>query len=434
MNMHVIGLGYVGLPIAVTFSELGNVVVGIDKNKEKIDLLQKYETRITEAKLKDLLIKNINAKRLSFSSSLESIGKADVITIVVDTPISLGGVDLSYINTVVHDIANYLDGYTVIVIKSTVLPGTCKKIENLIKQLNPKASFDVVSIPEFLREGMAIHDIFEPNRIVIGVESQRAKNILEKLYSPFKNKTKIFFTSRSSAEMVKYASNSFLAMKISFINEISNLCEKSGCNVYDVAYGMGLDTRIGEKFLNPGPGYGGNCFPKDTLGLASFGKSVGLRLTLVESTIMANESRKKELADKISYFVREYKTPKVAFLGLPFKAGVDDCRKSPSIDIIIKLLDKNIDVCAYDPIPTGIDNSRKILGSRITYAVDAYNAVKNADLIVFGTECENFKFLDWAKIGTLVRNKIIFDLRNIINSQEARKNGFVCHIIGTSNT
>jgi UDPglucose 6-dehydrogenase len=193
---------------------------------------------------------------------------------------------------------------------------------------------------------------------------------------------------------------------------------------------MGLDTRIGEKFLNPGPGYGGNCFPKDTLGLASFGKSVGLRLTLVESTIMANESRKKELADKISYFVRDYKNPKVAFLGLTFKAGVDDCRKSPSIDIIIKLLDKNIDVCAYDPIPTGIDNSRKFLGSRITYAVDAYNAVKNADLIVFGTECENFKFLDWAKIGTLVRNKIIFDLRNIINSQEARKNGFNYHLIG----
>ena len=279
---------------------------------------------------------------------------------------------------------------------------------------------------------MAIHDIFEPDRIVIGVESQRAKNILEKLFNPFKDKTKIFFTSRSSAEMAKYASNSFLAMKITFINEISNLCEKSGCNVYDVAHAMGLDTRIGEKFLNPGPGYGGNCFPKDTLGLASFGKSVGSRITLVESTIMANEYRKKELAAKILHLVEDYKNPKVAFLGLSFKAGVNDCRQSPSIDIIMELLNKDIDVCVYDP--TAIDNSKKIFKSMVTYAVDAYNAVKDADLIAFGTECEDFKFLDWAKIGILVRNKIIFDLRNIINLQEARKNGFVCHIIGNSYT
>jgi UDPglucose 6-dehydrogenase len=274
---------------------------------------------------------------------------------------------------------------------------------------------------------MAIHDIFEPDRIVIGVESQRAKNLLEKLYSPFK-KTKIFFTSRSSAEMIKYASNSFLAMKITFINEISNLCEKIGCNVYEIAYAIGLDTRIGEKFLNPGPGYGGSCFPKDTLALANFGKSVGSRLTLVESTIMANESRKKELAAKILHLVEDYKNPKASFLGLFFKAGVDDCRQSPSTDIIMELLDKNIDVCAYDP--TAIDNSRKIFESRITYALDAYNAVKDADLIVFGTECENFKFLDWVKIGTLVRNKVIFDLRNIINSQEAIRNGFRCYTIG----
>jgi UDPglucose 6-dehydrogenase len=338
---------------------------------------------------------------------------------------------LSCIYIVAHDIANYLDRYTTIVIKSTVLPGTCKEIENLIKQLNPKASFDLVSIPEFLREGMAIHDIFEPDRIVIGVESQRAKNVLEKLYSPFKDKTKIFFTSRTSAEMIKYASNSFLAMKITFINELSNLCEKSGCNVYDVAYAMGLDTRIGEKFLNPGPGFGGNCFPKDTLALANFGKSAGSRLRLVESTIVANESRKKELAAKILHLVEEYKNPKIAFLGLAFKAGVDDCRSSPSTDIIMELLDKNIDVCVYDPM--AIDNSKKIFKSRVTYAVDVYNAVKDADLIAFGTECEHFKFLDWAKIRTLVRNKIIFDLRNIINSQEARKNRFVCHIIGNSN-
>ncbi|MDR1245258.1 MAG: UDP-glucose/GDP-mannose dehydrogenase family protein, partial [Endomicrobium sp.] len=367
MNMHVIGLGYVGLPVAVAFSELGNVVVGIDKNKEKIDLLQKCEPTIAEAKLKDLLIKNINTKRLSFSTSLESIGKADVVTIAVDTPTISGrggSVDLSYINTVAHDIANYLDGYTVIVIKSTVLPGTCKKIENLIKQLNPKVSFDVVSIPEFLREGMAIHDSFEPDRIVIGVESPRAKNVLEKLYSPFKDKTNIFFTSRNSAEMIKYASNSFLAMKITFINEISNLCEKSGCNVYEVAYAVGLDKRIGEKFLNPGPGFGGNCLPKDILALANFGKSTGSRLRLVESTIVANESRKKELAAKILHLVEEYKNPKVAFLGLAFKAGVDDCRSSPSTDIITELLDKNIDVCVYDPM--AIDNSKKIFKSRVT--------------------------------------------------------------------
>ncbi|MDR2066735.1 MAG: UDP-glucose/GDP-mannose dehydrogenase family protein [Endomicrobium sp.] len=430
MNLLVIGAGYVGLTMSVCFAELGHSVICIDKQKSKINALLKGELTIFEKDLDKLLVKNLQSKRLKFDISMKkSVENADVVMIAVGTPFEgkLNGYNQSGIYSVAKEIARFINKYRVIVIKSTVEVGTCDKVEQIIKETNPKADFDVVSIPEFLREGSAVYDFFNPERIIVGTGSPRAKDIIKELHKPLKKK-KLVFTSRRSSEIIKCASNAFLATKVHFINEMADFCEKVGGNVCEVAYGMGLDKRIGREFLKPGPGYGGGCFPKDTKALASLGKRVGASFNLIETVICANENRIKGFAQKILSCVKDIKNPKVAFLGLAFKSGTDDCRCSPGVDIVLELINKGVKVCVYDPV--AMKNAKTILKSSVFYAKDEYEAAKGADIIVFATEWKQFKFLDWTKLSKIVNNKIIFDMRNIVDKQETLKHGFECCKIG----
>ncbi|MDR2395360.1 MAG: UDP-glucose/GDP-mannose dehydrogenase family protein [Endomicrobium sp.] len=429
MNILVIGAGYVGLTMAVCFSELGHSVICIDKQKNKINALLKGKLTIFEKNLDKLLIKNLKSKRLEFDISMKNVVNADVVMISVGTPFddSLNRYEQNAIYCVAKNITKFINKYTIIVIKSTVEVGTCDRVEQIIKEANPKADFDVVSIPEFLREGSAVYDFFNPDRIIVGTESQHAKDVIKKLYKPFKKK-KFVFTSRCSSELIKCASNSFLAMKIHFINEMADFCEKVGGNVYDVAHGMGLDKRIGVEFLKTGPGYGGGCFPKDTKALASLGKRVGANFNLIEAVICGNENRIKSFATKTLSFVENIKNAKIAFLGLAFKSGTDDCRFSPAIDIVLHLINKGTKVCVYDPAAT--KNARSVLKTKVSYAKNEYEAAKDADIMVFATEWKQFRSLDWAKLSKIVNSKIIFDMRNIVDRQEALKYGFECYKTG----
>lgn len=431
MNLLVIGAGYVGLTMAVCFADIGCNVVCVEKQKAKINSLSKGKLTIWEKDLDRLLVKNLKSKKLQFKLLANSadIENSDIIMIAVGTPFddNLNGYDQNGIYSLAKEISEFINKYTVIVIKSTVEVGTCDKVEDIIKISNPKANFDVVSMPEFLREGSGVHDFFNPDRIIVGTECQHAKDIIKKLHKPLKKK-KIVFTSRRSSEIIKCASNSFLATKVHFINEVADFCEKVGGNVYDVAYGMGLDKRIGSEFLKPGPGYGGGCFPKDTKALASLGKRFGANFNLIESVVCANENRIKNFATKILSFVKDVKNSRIVFLGLAFKSGTDDCRCSPAVDIILQLIDKGVEVCVYDP--AAMKNAKIILKSNVFYAKNEYEAAKNASIIVFATEWKQFRSLDWAKLSKIVNTKIIFDMRNIVDEQEAVENKFKCYKIG----
>jgi UDPglucose 6-dehydrogenase len=430
MNISVIGTGYVGLPVAICFAELGNSVTCIDKKKNKIKTLSHKKLTLFEKGLYELFIKNIEAKRLKFTCSLSSLKDADAIIITVDTPFNedTNLTDLSNVYLAAKELAkNISNKYVLIIIKSTVQVGTCDNVEKIIKEINPKSDFDVVSIPEFLREGSAVHDFFHPDRIIVGLKSQRAKNVVEELYSSFKNK-KIVFVSRRSSEIIKHVSNAFLALKVHFINEVADFCEKVDGNIYDVAYGIGLDKRIGNKFLKPGPGYGGNCFPKDTMALAGLGKHIKSRFSLVETCISGNENRKKKIVSKILGFVKDIKKPRVVIFGLAFKNGTDDCRHSVSVHIGLELFKRKIDLAVYDPI--AMINAKRYLGDKVFYTKNEYDAAKNADIIVIATDWDCFKHIDWGRIGKVVRNKFVFDTRNIVDKQEALKHGFECYKIG----
>ncbi len=435
MNIAIIGTGYVGLPSGVGLAELGHKVTCIDIDHKKIEALKRGELTLYEEGLEDLFNKNIKNGNLSFTSSIkDGIQDATVVILAVGTPpdpISKAA-DLTYIFNAASEVSKYLRKYTVICDKSTVPVGTGDKIEKLILKNNPQAHFDVVSLPEFLREGFAVHDFFYPDRIVIGTQSKQAQEILLKMYEPLQHNTKIICVNRKSAETIKYASNSFLAMKIHYINEIADFCEKSGADINDVALGVGLDSRIGSKFLNPGPGFGGSCFPKDTLAMDYMAREVGVNLTLIQSAISGNLLRKKIMARRIMQKASRFKDPKIAVLGIAFKGGTDDCRESPAVDIVKELQSLGAtNISIFDP--KALNNAKRIFGNTLSYASSIEECIKDADLLVTLTEWNDFRKLDLAKMAILMRHKIIEDYRNLFDPETASQAGFEYSAIGRSN-
>ena len=330
--------------------------------------------------------------------------------------------DMKYIHAAATELAEYLTDYTVVATKSTVPVGTGDVVEGLISKKNPDADFDVVSLPEFLREGFAVYDFFHPDRIVVGANTEKARNVIKELYKPFEGKTNMLFVKRRSSETIKYASNAFLAIKIHYINEMANFCEKTGADITEVAQGMGLDTRIGNRFLNPGPGYGGSCFPKDTMAMAYMARQNDVDMTLIKAAIDGNTKRKQQMAERILESVKSIENPKIAVLGLAFKDGTDDCRESPAMEIIGNLLEVNANITAYDP--KAMETSKLLIGDKIKYAENMYNTLKDADVLAILTEWQEFKTLDLQKVASLMRNKNIVDCRNLINADEAKNNGF----------
>lgn len=420
MKIGIIGTGYVGLPTGVGMAELGNDVVCIDREQSKIDALKAGKITLYEDGLEELFNKNVKAGRIKFTTSMkEGVSNADLVIIAVGTPPHpvTHEADMKYIHAAATELAEHLTDYTVIATKSTVPVGTGDVVEQLIKKKNPNAQFDVVSLPEFLREGYAVHDFFNPDRIVVGANTERAANLIADLYKPFKGKTEMLFVKRRSAETIKYASNAFLAIKIHYINEMANFCEKSGADITEVAKGMGLDSRIGNRFLNPGPGYGGSCFPKDTMAMSYMARQNGVEMTLINSAINGNTARKEQMANRILETVKDIKDPKIAVLGLAFKEGTDDCRESPAMDIVAELLRHNAKIKAFDPKAMGV--AKNILGNKIEYAPDMYSALNGADVLAILTEWPEFKTLDLDKAAKLMRTKSIVDCRNLLDKQKA---------------
>lgn len=427
MKIVVIGTGYVGLVAGACFADLGLNVVCVDTQKAKIDNLRKGVMPIYEPGLEDIVIRNhFETKTLKFTTSLEDalIG-ADVAFIAVGTPPSAqnGNIDMRYVHVVAREIGEYAKTDLVVINKSTVPVGTGDVVEKILRQASSNANFSVVSNPEFLREGMAIDDFKNPDRIIIGVEDDWGERTIREIYQNTGfGDAKILSTSRRSAELIKYASNAFLATKVTFINDICDLCEATGGTFSDVARGMGMDTRIGEKFLQASPGYGGSCFPKDTLAIAKTARDHNLRLSVIETVILANEDRKRRMASKIlDGFSGEFAGKVVAVLGLTFKADTDDIRDSPAISIIRSLLEKGISVQAYDP--KGMMNASEIL-PQISYYGDAYHAASGADLVAIVTEWQEFAELDLLQLKSKLRRAHIVDYRNMINPETAEQAGF----------
>jgi UDPglucose 6-dehydrogenase len=424
MNIAIIGTGYVGLPTGVCFAELGNSVTCVDKDASKIELLKKGKITLFEEGLEELFHKNSNS--IKFTTLMDdAVKNADLVVIAVGTPSNpvTKEADMQYIYSAATELAEYLQNYTVVAVKSTVPVGTCEYVETIIKNRNPKADFDVISLPEFLREGFAVYDFFNPDRIIVGTESKRAQKAIKELYKDFQGKTELLFVKRRSSEAIKYASNAFLAIKIHYINEISDFCEQIDADVAEVAKGIGLDSRIGDKFLNPGPGFGGSCFPKDTHAIANMGRANGVDLTLVDAAINGNIKRKKSMAERIKSILKGIENPRIAVLGLAFKGGTDDCRESPSIEILEELLKQDIsNIIAYDP--KAMDNAKILLKDNISYAKDEYDVVKNADILVILTEWDEFKSYDLAKAKELMKSYKILDIRSILNANAAKELGF----------
>jgi UDPglucose 6-dehydrogenase len=429
MKLAIIGAGYVGLPTGIGFAELGCDVVCIDKAKEKIDALNAGKVTLFEEGLEELLHKNLASGKIKFTTDTKrGVKNAEIVIIAVGTPPHpvTKEADIKYVLSAAEELAPYLDEYTLICNKSTAPVGTGDKLTELIKSKNPNADFDVVSMPEFLREGFALKDFLKPDRIVIGTDSQRAVKVIERLYGVYPQKPNILYVDRRSAELIKYASNAFLAVKIHYINEMADLCEKVGANVYDVAKGMGLDSRIGKKFLNPGPGYGGSCFPKDTNALAYIGRYNGVHLSLVETAIRENIERMSEMAIRIINAVKNIEDPKIAVWGLAFKGGTDDCRQSPAIKIIQELTSRNINITAFDP--KALNSAKEKLGDSINYAKDPISAAKGADVLAVLTEWQEFKDIELENLQ--MRRKVIIDLRNIIDKEKATDYGYIYQGIG----
>ena len=381
--------------------------------------------------LEELFFKNTKTGRLKFTTSIkEGVENADLVMIAVGTPPNsvTKEADMQYIYAAATELAEHLNGYTVVATKSTVPVGTGDMIEALIKEKNPKADFDVVSLPEFLREGFALYDFFNPDRIIVGANTQRACDVIKNLYKPFENKTQMLFVKRRSSETIKYASNAFLAIKIHYINEMADFCEKTGADIAEVAKGMGLDSRIGNKFLNAGPGYGGSCFPKDTMAMAYMARQNNVDMTLINAAIIGNSRRKQHMAERILDCVKEIKNPKIAVLGLAFKNGTDDCRESPAMEIIHNLLKFNANIIAYDP--KAMQTAYQLIGNKIAYADDMYACLKDADVLAILTEWNDFKTLDLTRAAELMKHKIIIDCRNLLDEEEALNNGFKYQSIG----
>lgn len=435
-NMHigVIGTGYVGLVTGACFAEFGISVTCIDRDADKIRALKKGNVAFYEPGLEALVKKNIRNGRLKFSTKTsDAVDSSLVIFIAVGTPPrGDGSADMMHVEEVAGEVALAIKGYKVIVMKSTVPVGTGARLREVIsKRLKEQVDFDIVSNPEFLREGSAIEDFMRPNRVVIGSSSQQAIAIMRDLYRPlYLIETPVVITSVETAELIKYASNSFLAVKISFINELSRLCERVGADVKMVAKGMGLDQRIGSKFLHTGPGYGGSCFPKDTRALLSIAGEKGIDLGIVHAAVDANERQKAHMIEKIRNGMGEIRGKTIAVLGLSFKPNTNDMREAPAAYIIERLLSEKAAIRAFDP--AAMDDAKEIFGRKIKYAKDPYDCVKGADAVVIVTEWNEFRNLDLAKIRKLLKSPFFFDLRNIYDSEKVKKTGFKYFCVGRS--
>lgn len=432
MRVAMIGTGYVGLVSGACFADFGHQVTCIDKNEEKIALLRSGGVPIYEPGLDLLVQRNVREGRLDFATDLtEAVRAADVVFIAVGTPSRRGDghADLTYVYAAAEEVASVMDGFTVVVNKSTVPVGTGDEVEALIAKARPDGDFAVVSNPEFLREGAAIDDFKRPDRVVVGTDDPRARDVMRDLYRPlFLNETPIVFTSRRTSELIKYAANAFLAMKITFINEIADLCEAVGANVQEVSKGIGLDGRIGSKFLHAGPGYGGSCFPKDTLALVRTAQEASAPLQLVEATVKVNDARKRAMADKvIKACGGSVKGKTIGILGLTFKPNTDDMREAPSLDIIPALQAAGARVVAYDP--AGVEEAEKLLKD-IEYATGPYLALEGADVAVIITEWNEFRALDLDRVKAALKAPVVVDMRNIYDPEEMEEAGITYISVG----
>ena len=433
MKIAVIGTGYVGLVSGACFSEFGFTVTCIDKDIGKIRSLEQGVMPIYEPGLDDLVARNVAAGRLSFSTDLgPSVVDADAVFIAVGTPTRRGDghADLSFVYRAAEELAVFLTGYTVVVTKSTVPVGTGREVEALIRQANPEAHFDVASNPEFLREGAAISDFMRPDRVVVGTESDVARNVMRALYRPlYLIETPILFTNLETSELIKYASNAFLAVKISYINQMADLCEQVGANVHDVAKGMGLDNRIGNKFLHPSPGYGGSCFPKDTLALAHTADQHGVPVTIVDAVVAYNAARKQAMATRvIAALDGGVQGKTLAVLGLAFKPETDDMRDSPALDIIGGLVDAGATIRAYDP--KAMDEAKPMLPAAVTFCSSTSACLDKADAAVLVTEWNEFRALTPASFEMAMAGNVIVDLRNVYEPEVMRAAGLRYSSIG----
>jgi UDPglucose 6-dehydrogenase len=432
MRVAMIGTGYVGLVSGACFADFGHTVVCIDKDAGKIERLREGVMPIYEPGLEQLVASNVREGRLSFDTeATDAVRKADAVFIAVGTPSRRGDgyADLSYVHAAAEEIASLMQGFTVVVTKSTVPVGTGDEIEQIIRRVRPDAEFAVVSNPEFLREGAAIEDFKHPDRVVVGTDDERARQVLTELYRPlYLNETPIVFTGRRTSELIKYAANAFLALKITFINEVADLCEAVGADVQQVARGIGLDARIGAKFLHAGPGYGGSCFPKDTIALVRTATDAGSPLALVETTVKVNNKRKKAMADKVAKALGgELQGKRIGVLGLTFKPNTDDMREAPSLDIIPALQAQGAQVQAFDP--EGMHEAEGLLPG-VTFATGPYEAVESADALVILTEWDQFRALDLDRVKLLMREPVVVDLRNIYRPADMRARGFTYSSIG----
>ncbi|WP_340150240.1 UDP-glucose/GDP-mannose dehydrogenase family protein [uncultured Sneathiella sp.] len=432
MRIAVIGTGYVGLVSGTCFSEFGHDVICIDTDETKIARLNKGEVPIFEPGLQAMIEKNSRSGYLKFGTDLETaVSNADAVFIAVGTPSRRGDgqADLSYVYSAATEIAAALTGYTVVVTKSTVPVGTGREVARILREANPEADFDVVSNPEFLREGAAIEDFMRPDRVIVGTLEPRAQEVMSAIYRPLSLfQTPLVFTSLESAELTKYAGNAFLATKITFINEIADLCEKVGADVHDVARGIGLDRRIGAKFLHPGPGFGGSCFPKDTRALFETSMAAEAPLQIVETVIGINEKRKKAMATRVIDACDGSLTDKrIAVLGLTFKPNTDDMRESPSLDILPELIRRGATIRAYDP--EGMSEARKLL-EEVEFCDSSYATLEEADALVLITEWNEFRALDLDRVKSLMKTPVIVDLRNIYDPHDMTAKGFAYSSIG----
>jgi UDPglucose 6-dehydrogenase len=428
MRIAMIGAGYVGLVSGACFSDFGHHVSCIDNDEEKVAALNSGEIPIYEPGLADLVASNVRQGRLTFGSDMKAaVGNAEVVFIAVGTPSRRGDghADLSYVYAAAVEIARALSQFAVIVTKSTVPVGTSDEVERLMREQNPAAEFAVVSNPEFLREGAAIRDFKHPDRIVIGTNDARARKVITEVYRPLHlNAPPILYTDRRTAELTKYAANSFLATKVAFINEIADLAEKVGANVQEVARGIGLDNRIGSKFLHAGPGFGGSCFPKDTMALIKTGHDNETPLRIIETVVAVNDQRKRAMARKVANAFGgngSLRGKSIAVLGVTFKPNTDDMRDAPSIPLITALQDMGAVVRVFDPV--GMPQAKKVL-ENVTFCNDAYDCAKGAHALVIVTEWEQFRALDLKEMASIMASSVIVDLRNIYSPEEVMRNGF----------
>jgi UDPglucose 6-dehydrogenase len=432
MRIAMVGAGYVGLVSGACIADFGHQVTCIDKDSIKISALNAGEIPIYELGLDEIVRSNVRQGRLSFATDLsEILDEADAVFIAVGTPSRRGDghADLSYVYAATREIALALTRFTVVITKSTVPVGTGDEIERIIRELRPEIDFAVVSNPEFLREGAAIHDFKHPDRIVVGTDDERARAILAEIYRPlYLNRAPIVFTGRRTAELIKYAANAFLATKVTFINEIADLCERVGADVQEVARGIGLDNRIGSKFLHPGPGFGGSCFPKDLRALIKTAHDYDVPMRILEAVETVNDTRKRAMARKVSsVFGGVLRGKTIAILGLTFKPNTDDVREAPSVALITALQDMGARVRAYDPV--GMEQAKQILAD-VTYCQGPYDCVEEADAVVIITEWEQFRALDLERVRDLMACPVMVDLRNVYRPEDVKKYGFAYTSVG----